>query len=104
MNPSQYRLAAALVRMIHEDFQGFHPGYRGVHAQGRYYMATFKATSEAKELSRAVHLQGEPVRVTVRHLNSVSGNPWASNQSAMATKFYLPDGTVTDLQGKYAVF
>ena len=28
MTPSQYRLAAELVGMIHEDFQGFHPGYR----------------------------------------------------------------------------
>jgi hypothetical protein len=33
MAPSQYRLAAELVEMIHENFQGFHPGYRGVHAQ-----------------------------------------------------------------------
>jgi hypothetical protein len=28
MAPSQYRLAAGLVEMIHEDFQGFHPGYQ----------------------------------------------------------------------------
>ena len=54
MAPSQYRLAAELVEMIHENFQGFHPGYRGVHAQGRYYAAIFKATPEAKKLSRAV--------------------------------------------------
>jgi hypothetical protein len=47
MTPSQYRLAAELVEMIHEDFQGFHPGYRDVHAQGRYYFAIFKATPEA---------------------------------------------------------
>lgn len=50
------RLAAELVEIIHEDFQGFHPSYRGVHAQGRYYVAIFKATPEAKKLSRAVHL------------------------------------------------
>ena len=55
MTPSQYRRAAELVEMIHENFQGFHPGYRGVHAQGRYYAAVFKATPEAKKLSRAVH-------------------------------------------------
>ena len=67
MTPSQYRLASELVEMIHEDFQGFHPGYRGVHAQGRYYAGRFKATPEAKKLSRAVHLQGQPVPVTVRH-------------------------------------
>ena len=73
MTPSQYRLASELVEMIHEDFQGFHPGYRDVHAQGRYYFAIFKATSEAKKLSRAVHLQGQPVPATVRHGHSGSG-------------------------------
>ena len=52
MTPSQYRRAAELVEMIHENFQGFHPGFRGVHAQGRYYAAVFKATPEAKKLSR----------------------------------------------------
>jgi catalase len=98
MAPSQYRLAAELVEMIHEDFQGFHPGYRGVHAQGRYYAATFKATPEAKKLSRAVHLQGQPVPVTIRHGHSASGNPWGPAVTpSMAVKFYLPDGTVTDL-------
>jgi catalase len=98
MAPSQYRLAAELVAMIHEDFQGFHPGYRGVHAQGRYYAAVFKATPEAKKLSRAVHLQGQPIPATVRHGHSASGNPWGPATSpSMAVKFYLPDGTVTDL-------
>ena len=98
MAPSQYRLAVELVEMIHEDFQGFHPGYRGVHAQGRYYAAIFKATPEAKKLSRAVHLQGQPVPATVRHGHSPSGNPWGPAYApSMAVKFYLPDGTVTDL-------
>jgi catalase len=98
MTPSQYRLASELVEMIHEDFQGFHPGYRDVHAQGRYYFAIFKATPEAKKLSRAVHLQGEPIPATVRHGHSASGNPWGPATSpSMAVKFYLPDGTVTDL-------
>lgn len=100
MTPSQYRRAAELVELIHQNFQGFHPGYRGVHAQGRYYAAIFKATPEAKKLSRAVHLQGEPVPVTVRHGHSASGNPWGPAVTpSMAVKFYLPDGTVTDLIG-----
>jgi catalase len=98
MTPSQYRLASELVGLIHEDFQGFHPGYRGVHAQGRYYAGRFKATPEAKKLSRAVHLQGQPVPVTVRHSHSASGSPWGpAARPSMATKFYLPEGTVTDL-------
>lgn len=68
MVPSQYRLASELVEMIHENFQGFHPGYRRVQAQGRYYAAIFKATSEAKKLSRAVHLQ-DPCGKTVVGIN-----------------------------------
>jgi catalase len=98
MNHGQYRIAAKLVEAIHQDFQGFHPGYRDVHAQGRYYAGTFKATPEAKRLSRALHLQGDPIPVTVRHSNSGSGNPLGPATSvSMAVKFYLPDGTVTDL-------
>jgi catalase len=91
-------MSAALVEAIHQAFDGFHAGYRGVHAQGRYYAAVFTATPEAKSLSRAVHLQGQPVPVTVRHSNSPSGRPWGpANSTSLAAKFYLPDGTVTDL-------
>jgi catalase len=100
MNHGQYRRAADLVEAVHQDFQGFHPGYRGVHASGRYYAGTFQATPEAKRMSRAVHLQGDPVPVTVRHSSSGSGKPWGPATSvSMAIKFYLPDGTVTDLIG-----
>jgi catalase len=97
MNSQQYRLATQLVDLIHKS-QGFHPGYRGIHAQGRYYIGTFTATAEARKISRAVHFQGEPVPVTVRHSNSPSGDPFGPAGSvSMATRFYLPDGTVTDL-------
>lgn len=97
MNSQQYRLATQLVELIHKS-QGFHPGYRGIHAQGRYYIGTFTATPEARHISRAVHFQGQPVPVTVRHSNSPSGNPFGPAGSvSMATRFYLPDGTVTDL-------
>ncbi len=95
---NQFRLAEKLVGLIHEDFQGFHPGYRGVHAQARYYAGTFTATPEAKALSRAGHLQGDAIPVSIRHSNSPSGNAWGmSGSTSLAAKFYLPDGTVTDL-------
>src|SRR3984885_3219552 len=98
MNHGQYRISAQLVEMIHQDFQGFHAGYRDVHANGRYYAGAFKATPEAKKLSRAIHLQGDPIPVTVRHSNSRSGNPLGpATTVSMAVKFYLPDGTITDL-------
>jgi len=98
MNRGQYFLSAKLVKAIHQNFGGFHPGYRDVHASGRYYAGTFTATAEAKKLSRAIHLQGEPIPVTVRYSNSPFGHPWGPvTTCAMGTKFFLPDGTVTDL-------
>lgn len=98
MNHGQYVIAEKLVGLIHENFQGFHPGYRDVHASGRYYAASFVATPAAKSLSRAAHLQGQPVPVTVRHSVSASGDPLGPvGAPSMAVKFYLPNGTVTDL-------
>src|SRR6202047_2949684 len=98
MNHGQYRIATQLVEQIHQVFQGFHAGYRDVHSSGRYYAGTFKATPEARQLSRAVRLQGDPVPVTVRHSNSRSGDPWGpATTVSMAVKFFLPDGTTTDL-------
>ena len=98
MNHGEYRIAAKLVEAVHQDFQGFHAGYRDVHSSGRYYAGTFKATPETKKLSRAIHLQGDPIPVTVRHSNSRSGNPWGpATTVSMAVRFYLPDGTTTDL-------
>ena len=98
MNHGQYVLAERLVGLIHENFQGFHPGYRDVHANGRYYAASFVATPAAKGLSRAIHFQGDPVPVTVRHSVNASGNPLGPvGAPSMAVKFYLPNGTVTDI-------
>lgn len=60
MNNGQYYRSEELVDLIHKNFSGFHAGYRGVHASGRYYAAIFKASGEAAKLSRAAHFQGHP--------------------------------------------
>ena len=80
---------------------GSHPGHRAVHAKGTVCSGTFTATPEARRLSRAAHLQGEPVRTTVR-LSNASGNPNTSDANpiasrGMAVKFHLPDGEATDI-------
>ena len=76
-------------------------GQRGTHHKGIVLAGTFTATERARELSRAGHLQGDPIRVTVRFSNgfpsteerdSTFGDP-----RGMAVKFYLPDGETTDL-------
>jgi hypothetical protein len=97
MQNSQYVLAEKMVDAIHGAL-GFHPNYRALHATGQFYRGTFKATPDAKQYTRAVHLQGDPVPVTLR-FSLGGGNPDSppAKTVGMAAKFYLPDGRVTDL-------
>jgi catalase len=84
---------------------GRHPGYRALHAKGRYYKATFTATPEAARLTRAAHMQGESVPAMVR-LSNGSGNPdskdYVPDVRGMAVSFELPDGSRTDVLGQTA--
>jgi catalase len=81
---------------------GQHPGFRAAHARGICAGGTFTATSDARGLTRAVHMQGQPVPVTVRFSNG-SGAPtrpdYANDGRGMAVKFHLPDGSFTDMVG-----
>jgi catalase len=83
------------------DLHGVHPGYRAAHAKGVFCRGTFTATPQARELTRAAHMQGEPVDVLARFSNG-SGNPKAPDADrregrGMATSFRLPDGDRTDI-------
>jgi catalase len=83
------------------ELHGVHPGYRAAHAKGVFCRGTFTATPQARELTRAAHMQGEPVDVLVRFSNG-SGDPGAPDTDrrdgrGMATSFRLPDGTATDI-------
>jgi catalase len=79
---------------------GAHPGVRAAHAKGTCCDATFTATPEAAALTRAPHMQGTPVRATVRFSNG-SGNPTAPDNGreprGMAVKFHLDDRRSTDI-------
>ena len=92
------------VDTINERF-GRHPGRRSLHAKGTLLTGTFAATPSASALTRAAHMQGEPVRVTVRFSNG-SGDPdepdYAPDVRGMATKFYAPDGSRTDIVAQTA--
>src|SRR5258708_1045195 len=91
------RLVAAINRV-----HGEHPGFRAAHARGICAAGTFTATQQARELTRAAHMQGQQVQVTVRFSNG-SGAPerpdYARDGRGIAVKFELPDGTVTDMVG-----
>jgi catalase len=94
----QYHHAHELVEGLHE-LRGFHPGYRTVHALGRIYRGTFTASGEGSRLTRAVHFQPGAATSATSRFSSSAADPEAplSPVAAMATKFYLEDGTVTDL-------
>jgi catalase len=79
---------------------GRHDGYRALHAKGTLLKGTFTATPEAARLTRAVHMQGEPVPVTVRVSNG-GGDPtvpdYKPDVRGLAVKLYLGDGSRTDI-------
>lgn len=97
--PTTGQFAAEVVDAIN-DVSGRHPGARAAHAKGTLCAATFTASAQATSLSRAAHLQGDPVRAHVRFSNG-GGDPsspdGAREGRGIAAKFYLPDGSTTDI-------
>jgi catalase len=82
---------------------GVHPGRRAFHAKGLFTSGSFTATPEAARLTKAAHMQGQRVKVTVRFSNG-SGDPanpdYQPGVRGMATTFHLPDGSRTDLSAQ----
>lgn len=92
------------VDAINERF-GRHEGHRALHAKGILCKGAFTATPQGAALTRAAHMQGEPVAATVRFSNG-SGDPgipdYAPDVRGMATKLYLADGSRTDIVAQTA--
>src|SRR5262245_12241415 len=92
-------IVAELVETMRK-LAGSHPGYRPVHAKGLGCAGTFRATAEAKRISRAAHLQGQGVAAIVRFANS-SGNPDVHDGQpsvrSLAVKLKLADGKIADI-------
>jgi catalase len=82
---------------------GHHPGYRALHAKGILVKGTFTGAPAAARLTRAQHMQGDAIPVTVRFSNG-SGDPdlpdYGPEVRGMAVKFYLPDGSRTDISAQ----
>jgi catalase len=87
------------------DTFGSHPGRRALHAKGTLLKGTFTASPAAPRLTRARHLQGDPVPATVRVSNG-GGNPdvpdYVPDVRGLAMKLYLPDGSRTDIVAQSA--
>jgi catalase len=79
---------------------GRHVGRRALHAGGTWARGRFTATPEARALTRAAHMQGDPVDVLFR-LSTGGGKPdlpdHAPGVRGLAASLSLPDGTVTDV-------
>jgi len=81
---------------------GKHAGYRAAHSKGIVSEGDFTPAPAAATQSRATHLQGKPVRVTVRFSDStgianVPDAAPAANPHGMAVRFHLPEGGSTDI-------
>ena len=79
---------------------GRHPRQRAFHAKGTLCRGSFTATQAAAQLTRASHMQGDPVPAQVR-LSNGSGDPTAPDHApdvrGLAVKLELPDGGRTDI-------
>lgn len=79
---------------------GHHAGRRALHAKGTFARGRFTATPAARALTRAAHMQGEPVDVLLR-FSTGGGNPGVPDSApgvrGLGASFSLPDGTVTDV-------
>lgn len=81
---------------------GVHPGFRFAHAKGAVLTGMFTPDKGASSISRAAHLRGPAVPVTVRFSDGTGvpqindDNPKASPRG-MALRFALPGGGFTDI-------
>jgi catalase len=91
--------AEQVIDVVNDAF-GRHAGYRALHAKGILFKGTFTASPEAAGLTRAAHMQGGAIPATFRFSNG-AGNPHHGDNvpdpRGLAAKFYLPDGSRTDI-------
>jgi catalase len=101
MTPAEEDIATQIVDALNAVF-GVHSGYRAVHAKGIVCQGTFYPAATAASISRAPHLQNNPVPITVRFSdfpgipNVPDGDPNA-NPRGLAIKFHLPGDLTTDI-------
>src|SRR5262249_29330408 len=81
---------------------GRHPGFRSAHAKGVVCEGEFQPAASASGLSKAPHLQGQPVKATVRFSDStglpdIPDGATGASPHGMAVRFHLPGGGSTDI-------
>jgi catalase len=91
---------AQMVDALHAAFGKHHA--RAVHAKGAILEGSFTPSPEARGLSKAPHLSGSTVPVTVRFsdftgIPDIPDNIDDANPRGFAVKFRLADGSTTDI-------
>ena len=81
---------------------GIHPGFRFMHAKGLVLTGTFTPAKGAVAISRAAHLRGGAVPVTVRFSDgtgvpNIPDTDPNAGPRGMAIRFALPGGAFTDI-------
>ena len=82
-----------------ERYTGYKPGFRRAHSRGHGFRGYFTASPEAKQLTKAPHMQGKRVE-TVLRLSNGAVNPYAPDRRpggrgavmGLAVRFELPSG------------
>lgn len=95
-------VAEQLVDTMEQLAGGRRPGFRSNHAKGIVVSGSFAPSNTAATLSKAAHLRGKPVPVTVRFSNpggnpAIPDNSPKANPRGMAIRFHLPDANFTDI-------
>jgi catalase len=92
-------VVAQIVEVLRK-LAGPHPGFRPVHAKGIVCSGSFRASPDARRVSRAPHFQGRPVTTVIRFANA-SGNPdvhdGLGNVRSLSVKFQLAEGKSADI-------
>jgi catalase len=103
--PSSSAGGADLAQQIFDvmiQMPAFKPGHRPVHAKGIVSQGTFTPSGGAAAISKAAHLQGAAVPVTVRFSDgppdpAIAENSPDAGPHGMAIRFNLPGGGLTDI-------
>lgn len=81
---------------------GVHTGFRFMHAKGLIVTGTFTPSASGRTITKAAHVTGGPVPVTVRFSDG-GGNPMIPDPDThgsprgIAIRFNLPGGAYTDI-------
>jgi catalase len=97
----QVALSRELIQAF-DELNGLHPGFRPAHAKGILVSGVFVPSTNGRSLTKAPHLQGNEIPVTVRFsdfagIPSVPDNGPNASPRGIAIRFHLGEHVHTDI-------